>query len=149
MAVRIGSSSVAVVIMAVVALVSCEPVENKNQFRLKRFSPSHSPFANLLQSRSSLLTSGHLPTGSLSADLGRPKRAMFDDSCKGVYDRQLFSKLDRVCEDCYNLYRKTSVSYECRTDCYGNPVFESCLYDLMLHDMVDKYAEMVQVVGKK
>ena len=51
---------------------------------------------------------------SLTADLGRPKRALFDESCKGVYDRHLFSKLDRVCEDCYNLYRTSSVSYECR-----------------------------------
>jgi len=146
---------VAVVVFTVI--ISTCYTESIVKSRWKRFgsSPSLSPFANLLSSRSSIMASGHLkhmPSRegmSLTADLGRPKRALFDESCKGVYDRHLFSKLDRVCEDCYNLYRTSSVSYECRSDCYGNPVFENCLYDLMLHDVVDKYAEMVQVVGKK
>nr|AMB38750.1 crustacean hyperglycemic hormone precursor [Talitrus saltator] len=107
------------------------------------------PFSRLLANRGSLLAGDAGRSSLLSTDLGRPKRALFDDSCKGVYDRELFAKLDRVCEDCYNLYRKPSVSYECRRDCYSNAMFESCLYDLMLHEMVDKYAEMVQIVGKK
>nr|P56687.1 RecName: Full=Crustacean hyperglycemic hormone; Short=CHH; AltName: Full=JAL-CHH-I [Jasus lalandii] len=65
--------------------------------------------------------------------------AVFDQSCKGVYDRSLFSKLDRVCDDCYNLYRKHYVATGCRRNCYGNLVFRQCLDDLMLVDVVDEY----------
>ncbi|KAA0183716.1 hypothetical protein HAZT_HAZT006158 [Hyalella azteca] len=117
--------------------------------RLLSPSSGRYPFSNLLSSRAAQLSQDYGRPSLLYPDAGRPKRALFDDSCKGVYDRELFAKLDRVCDDCYNLYRKPTVSYECRRDCYSNPMFESCLYDLMLHEMVDKYAEMVQIVGKK
>ncbi|RXG51909.1 Crustacean hyperglycemic hormone, partial [Armadillidium vulgare] len=43
----------------------------------------------------------------------KAKRRIFDTSCKGFYDRGLFAQLDRVCEDCYNLYRKPHVAAEC------------------------------------
>nr|BEG56312.1 crustacean hyperglycaemic hormone isoform 2 [Panulirus japonicus] len=76
------------------------------------------------------------------------KRAVFDQSCKGVYDRSLFGKLDRVCDDCYNLYRKHYVSTGCRKNCYGNLVFRQCLDDLLLLDVVDEYVASVQSVGK-
>ena len=36
------------------------------------------------------------------------KRSFFDIQCKGVYDKGIFAKLDRVCDDCYNLYRFVS-----------------------------------------
>ena len=47
---------------------------------------------------------------------GKPpgKRRMFDPSCKGIYDRELFGALERVCESCYNLYRQAHVATECR-----------------------------------
>lgn len=149
----LSACAVALLVLAVVAGVSYgspDPLGQSGGHRSPRFIPSSGrfPFSNLLQNRASFLSTGSLLPSS-SSELGRPKRALFDDSCKGVYDRELFSKLDRVCEDCYNLYRKTSVSYECRRECYSNPMFENCLYDLMLHEMVDKYAEMVQIVGKK
>ncbi|KAF2364714.1 Arthropod neurohormone/Alpha-latrotoxin associated low molecular weight protein [Trinorchestia longiramus] len=146
---KMSSAALATAVVMVVVVMSCgdssaspEMLDKSLQRSSRLMTPPSSgryPFSRLLANRGALL----------SSDLGRPKRALFDDSCKGVYDRELFSKLDRVCEDCYNLYRKPSVSYECRRDCYSNTMFESCLYDLMLHEMVDKYAEMVQIVGKK
>ncbi|RXG54164.1 Crustacean hyperglycemic hormone [Armadillidium vulgare] len=80
----------------------------------------------------------------------KAKRRIFDTSCKGFYDRGLFAQLDRVCEDCYNLYRKPHVAAECRRDCYTTEVFESCLKDLMMHDFINEYKEMALMVsGKK
>nr|QHR84459.1 hyperglycemic hormone A [Panulirus homarus] len=95
-----------------------------------------------------LSSSSSTPLSLVSADHSVDKRAVFDQSCKGVYDRSLFQKLDRVCDDCYNLYRKSYVSTGCRENCYGNLVFRQCLDDLLLVDVVDEYVASVQMVGK-
>ncbi|XP_068202982.1 crustacean hyperglycemic hormone-like [Palaemon carinicauda] len=84
------------------------------------------------------------PLGGHSAE----KRAVFDMSCRGVYDWDIFMVLDRVCEDCYNLYRKPYVGVQCRKRCYRNNVFRQCLSDLQLKDNFDSYAASVRTVGK-
>nr|XP_053630641.1 crustacean hyperglycemic hormone B isoform X2 [Cherax quadricarinatus] len=92
--------------------------------------------------------SSSAPLGFLSQDHSLNKRQVFDQACKGVYDRALFKKLDRVCDDCYNLYRKPYVAASCRGNCYSNMVFRQCLDDLLLVDVVDEYISGVQTVGK-
>nr|QKO41648.1 crustacean hyperglycemic hormone [Cancer borealis]QKO41651.1 crustacean hyperglycemic hormone [Cancer borealis] len=91
------------------------------------------------------------PLGDLSGSLGHPveKRQIYDTSCKGVYDRGLFSELEHVCDDCYNLYRSSYVASECRRNCYSNVVFRQCMEELLLMEEFDKYARAVQIVGKK
>lgn len=42
------------------------------------------------------------------------KRSFFDIQCKGVYDKGIFAKLDRICDDCYNLYREPQLHSLCR-----------------------------------
>lgn len=42
------------------------------------------------------------------------KRSFFDIQCKGVYDKTIFARLDRVCEDCYNLFREPQLHSLCR-----------------------------------
>ncbi|XP_068202981.1 crustacean hyperglycemic hormone-like [Palaemon carinicauda] len=84
------------------------------------------------------------PLGGRSAE----KRAILDLSCRGVYDRGIFRVLERVCEDCYNLYRKPYVGVECRKRCYRNMVFRQCLSDLLLKDNFESYAASVRTVGK-
>nr|AAM21927.1 crustacean hyperglycemic hormone precursor [Pachygrapsus marmoratus] len=77
------------------------------------------------------------------------KRQIYDRSCKGVYDRSLFGKLQHVCDDCYNLYRTHHVASACRENCYSNLVFRQCMDDLLLMDVFDEYAKAVQMVGRK
>ncbi|XP_076066843.1 molt-inhibiting hormone-like isoform X1 [Oratosquilla oratoria] len=60
------------------------------------------------------------------------KRSLFDASCKGSYDRQMYKQLDRVCDDCYNLYRKPHVEFECSRDCFRTEMFFFCVMDLRL-----------------
>nr|Q25589.1 RecName: Full=Crustacean hyperglycemic hormones A; Short=CHH A; Contains: RecName: Full=CHH precursor-related peptide A; Short=CPRP A; Contains: RecName: Full=Crustacean hyperglycemic hormone; Short=CHH; Flags: Precursor [Faxonius limosus]CAA55308.1 hypoglycemic hormone [Faxonius limosus] len=98
-----------------------------------------------------LLSSGSSssePLSFLSQDQSVSKRQVFDQACKGIYDRAIFKKLDRVCEDCYNLYRKPYVATTCRQNCYANSVFRQCLDDLLLIDVLDEYISGVQTVGK-
>lgn len=42
------------------------------------------------------------------------KRSFFDLQCKGVYDKSIFARLDRICEDCYNLFREPQLHSLCR-----------------------------------
>ncbi|KAK0163657.1 hypothetical protein PV327_007318 [Microctonus hyperodae] len=47
--------------------------------------------------------------------MGHPlgKRSYIDLGCKGVYDKSIFARLDRVCEDCYNLFREPTLHTLC------------------------------------
>ncbi|XP_037787977.1 molt-inhibiting hormone-like isoform X1 [Penaeus monodon] len=102
----------------------------------------------LLSSSSSSSSGSSSPLLALGGDHSVNKRDTFDHSCKGIYDRELFRKLDRVCEDCYNLYRKPYVATECKSNCYANFVFKQCLDDLLMVDAIDEYVNTVQLVGK-
>lgn len=62
------------------------------------------------------------------------KRQAYDRSCKGIYDRSLFSKLEHVCDDCFNLYRSSHVASGCRRDCFDNDMFEYCVEGLLLEN---------------
>lgn len=50
------------------------------------------------------------------------KRSFFEIQCKGVYDKSIFARLDRICEDCYNLFREPQLHSLCR---YAGPFFSS------------------------
>lgn len=54
------------------------------------------------------------PGDSLTSGQSLIKRTTSFSSCTGVYDRELLARLDRVCEDCYNLYRDVEVAVGCR-----------------------------------
>jgi len=42
------------------------------------------------------------------------KRSYFDINCKGLYDKSIFARLDRICQDCYSLYREPELHTLCR-----------------------------------
>ena len=42
------------------------------------------------------------------------KRSYSDLQCRGIYDASIFARLERVCEDCYNLYKDDEVLGLCR-----------------------------------
>jgi len=65
------------------------------------------------------MTSSNGAAGSSSPSLSGidhplSKRSFFDIQCKGVYDKTIFARLDRVCEDCYNLFREPQLHSLCR-----------------------------------
>ncbi|XP_046994844.1 ion transport peptide isoform X2 [Schistocerca americana] len=77
------------------------------------------------------------------------KRSFFDIQCKGVYDKSIFARLDRICEDCYNLFREPQLHSLCRSDCFKSPYFKGCLQALLLIDEEEKFNQMVEILGKK
>ena len=56
------------------------------------------------------------PPSSIVNSFQRIKRyAQFDlKSCKGLYVAEYFIRLEKVCDDCFNLYRRSSISIRCR-----------------------------------
>ena len=38
----------------------------------------------------------------------------FDLECKGIFNKTMFFRLDRICEDCYQLFRETSIHRLCK-----------------------------------
>lgn len=42
------------------------------------------------------------------------RSSFFDIECKGVYNKSIFFRLDRICEDCYNLFREPQLHTLCK-----------------------------------
>ncbi|KAH9518078.1 ion transport peptide [Dermatophagoides farinae] len=68
--------------------------------------------------------------------------------CLGEYDISKFTELDRICEECYILYREPELNISCRKDCFRNEVFGNCVDALKLSHEKKKLLEFVdQVFG--
>ncbi|XP_037788079.1 crustacean hyperglycemic hormone-like [Penaeus monodon] len=88
------------------------------------------------------------PGNSLTGDQSLTKRTISFSSCTGVYDRELLGRLDRVCEDCYNLYRDVGVASECRSNCFHNEVFLYCVDYMFRPRQRNQYRAALQRLGK-
>lgn len=53
-----------------------------------------------------------------------------EESCKGSLDYSGFSKLDKICKDCFNLIREPEIYQLCRLDCFCNDFFLFCARDV-------------------
>ncbi|CAG7834504.1 unnamed protein product [Allacma fusca] len=75
------------------------------------------------------------------------KRSFFDIQCKGVYDKGIFAKLDRVCDDCFNLYREPQLHSLCRSKCFTTSYFVGCLDALTLSDDEEQYQRLITTIN--
>ncbi|KAJ8925968.1 hypothetical protein NQ315_009821 [Exocentrus adspersus] len=76
------------------------------------------------------------------------KRSFFDLQCKGVYDKSIFAKLDRICEDCYNLFREPSIHSLCRSQCFSTKYFKGCVESLLMVEDWPKFEKMIDYLAK-
>ncbi|VVC30323.1 Hypothetical protein CINCED_3A014404 [Cinara cedri] len=96
-----------------------------------------------------MMSGGNGAAGSSSPSLSGidhplSKRSFFDIQCKGVYDKTIFARLDRVCEDCYNLFREPQLHSLCRKNCFTTDFFKGCLDVLLLEDEVEKIQKWIK-----
>uniref|UniRef100_A0A2H1WBV3 SFRICE_024337 n=1 Tax=Spodoptera frugiperda TaxID=7108 RepID=A0A2H1WBV3_SPOFR len=101
------------------------------------------------------------------------RRSFFTLECKGVYDAAIFARLDRICDDCYNLFREPQLYNLCRKDCFTtdyfkgcvevlqetdqleqekcftSPYFKGCMESLYLYDEKEQIDQMIDFVGKR
>ncbi|XP_047996720.1 CHH-like protein isoform X2 [Leguminivora glycinivorella] len=76
------------------------------------------------------------------------RRSFFNLQCKGVYDAAIFARLDRICDDCYNLFREAQLYTLCRAKCFTTPYFKGCMESLYLYDEEEQIDQMVDFVGR-
>ncbi|KAF8763967.1 Ion transport peptide-like like protein [Argiope bruennichi] len=78
------------------------------------------------------------------------KRSFSDLGCMGVYDKAKFTRLGRVCEECYQLFRESDVHTTCRSNCFKNEYFTQCVDALLLRKDQEKLDFMVeQLYGRR
>ncbi|XP_022240549.1 crustacean hyperglycemic hormone B-like [Limulus polyphemus] len=69
-----------------------------------------------------------------------------DIGCKGEYDTSKFARLNRVCEECYNLYVAPEVVLKCRANCFKNDMFTACVDVLLLEREKSKFESFVNIL---
>ena len=47
--------------------------------------------------------------------------------CQGRYDLPKFARVDKICDECYHVYRDLELQTSCRKYCYRNDVFDACV----------------------
>ncbi|GIY33227.1 ion transport peptide-like [Caerostris darwini] len=78
------------------------------------------------------------------------KRSFSGLGCMGVYDKAKFARLDRVCEECYQLFRESDVHTLCRSNCFKNNFFTQCVDALLLQKDQQRLDTMVEeLYGKR
>lgn len=55
-----------------------------------------------------------LPAHSLAK-----RSTFFDLNCLGTYNASIFYRLDRICEDCYSLFREPEIHHNCKWVSFG------------------------------
>nr|XP_022902307.1 crustacean hyperglycemic hormone isoform X2 [Onthophagus taurus] len=78
------------------------------------------------------------------------RQNFFHLECKGQYNKSVFARLDRICEDCYNLFREPEIHTLCREDCFTSEVFQGCIEILLITDEIELMAihNGVEILGK-
>uniref|UniRef100_A0A1B6CH59 Ion transport peptide-like protein n=1 Tax=Clastoptera arizonana TaxID=38151 RepID=A0A1B6CH59_9HEMI len=115
----------------------------RHQFRSKRMQQPTRILARIMVASTliSCLLAG--PTHTIE------KRSFFDIQCKGVYDKSIFARLDRICEDCYNLFREPQLHQLCRNNCFSSEYFSGCVEVLLLTEEAPDLKKMVEYIGGK
>merc|ERR1719334_2405070 len=86
-------------------------------------------------------------TGYKIPRVGR-SRTYVELGCMGIYDEQIFAKLEQVCDDCLNLYKEPIVHTVCRTDCFGSQTFQDCMKNLRFdEEKKEQYVEYLGIIG--
>ena|SRR5277367_5711775 len=75
------------------------------------------------------------------------KGSFYGIDCLGKYDKPSFARLDRLCFECFTLYRDESLHRDCRENCFKNEIFECCLQALLLENERSELERMVNLLN--
>ncbi|CAB0038395.1 unnamed protein product [Trichogramma brassicae] len=122
---------------------SCGSSSTSTSSSIRRLSVAAWALALLLVLASSCF--GGAEAGSIMGD-SFSKRSFMDIQCKGFYDRSHFARLDRICEDCYNLFREPQLHSLCRNNCFTSEYFKGCMDVLLLQDEEAKIQQAIKIL---
>ncbi|XP_035791781.1 ion transport peptide-like [Anopheles albimanus] len=77
------------------------------------------------------------------------RSSFFDIECKGQFNKQIFYRLDRICEDCYSLFQEPQILSFCKEGCFGTDYFLACVEALFLEEEKEKFMKWREMLGKK
>uniref|UniRef100_A0A182KA63 Ion transport peptide-like protein n=1 Tax=Anopheles christyi TaxID=43041 RepID=A0A182KA63_9DIPT len=75
------------------------------------------------------------------------RSSFFDIECKGQFNKQIFYRLDRICEDCYSLFREPQILSFCKKQCFTTDYFKGCIDALQLTDEIEKFKPLIKVLN--
>uniref|UniRef100_A0A336LXM0 CSON007572 protein n=1 Tax=Culicoides sonorensis TaxID=179676 RepID=A0A336LXM0_CULSO len=75
------------------------------------------------------------------------RSTFFDIECKGVYNKSIFFRLDRVCDDCYSLFREPQLHTLCKNQCFTTMYFKGCLDALHLNDEIEDIKQYIKLLN--
>ena len=53
--------------------------------------------------------------------------------CGGMYSAHALIRLQRICTDCYNMYREIEVFHQCSDQCFTSQTFLKCAKSLLIN----------------
>ncbi|XP_037046617.1 ion transport peptide [Bradysia coprophila] len=77
------------------------------------------------------------------------RSTFFEIECKGVFNKSIFYRLDRICEDCYQLFREPEIHQGCKAKCFGTEFFTGCVEALLLQEEIEKFEKWREMLGKR
>nr|XP_037287909.1 crustacean hyperglycemic hormone-like [Rhipicephalus microplus] len=80
---------------------------------------------------------------SLCTASNQHKRSFLELGCRGNFEQSYLARLERVCEECYQLYQDPKAYNMCRDNCFKNEYFFQCAEALLLKDEIDSLKSKV------
>ncbi|XP_015785390.1 CHH-like protein isoform X1 [Tetranychus urticae] len=123
----------------------------KDQHTMSKLFVSISILILLIVSFIPLITMAWVPNGSPSLGpmrMDKKSDGFLEVGCYGDYDKAMFARLDRLCEECYELYRVPDLFTQCRQSCFRNDYFPKCIEALMVTNEKEKLMEMVDILNR-
>ncbi|EDS41010.1 ion transport peptide [Culex quinquefasciatus] len=75
------------------------------------------------------------------------RSSFFEIDCKGQFNKQIFYRLDRICEDCYSLFREPQILSFCKKQCFTTDYFRGCIDALQLTDEIETLKPYIKVLN--
>jgi len=77
----------------------------------------------------------------------KTKRSYSGLGCRGMFHVAIFSKLENLCDQCYEMFKIPEIHQLCRSDCFGSTFFKSCVNSLLMKEEERIYDKMISIVG--
>uniref|UniRef100_T1KUT4 Ion transport peptide-like protein n=1 Tax=Tetranychus urticae TaxID=32264 RepID=T1KUT4_TETUR len=71
----------------------------------------------------------------------------FESSCDGKFDLSQYARLDRVCEDCLELYKDYGLHETCKSNCFNNVIFTKCATSVLRESDANTLIQKVKEIS--
>ncbi|XP_037793905.1 molt-inhibiting hormone-like [Penaeus monodon] len=74
--------------------------------------------------------------------------SLIEGTCRGrMGNREIYKKVDRVCEDCANIFRLPELEGLCRDRCFYNEWFLLCLKAANREDEIENFRVWISILN--